>query len=620
MRPWKPYLWKEFRENRWFALAALGVFLGISFVPQIVEALRLQQKWYGGPGPLLMLFLGGPILAMVTGVYAMGREQGAIERFWRSRPVNLNRWLVIKYLVGVSLVWLVCWTPLAIQILGKAFEQPYGSGSDRGTISMPLVYSFILLLIYSVSFLLGQCVRGVLHAAILSVGAMALIFIIPLAVGPLNWLSVETLLKADNGTLDARSHIIFVTTMTAFSVVLLGLAGILWRRNVMIDVDQRTLGWSVAIILLALAAGVAFPIGTNLVPTQVISLPITGDSGIEDLAVQGSDILALVYGDTALKDPHHGFVRVHVAEETSVVGEPIWLVDLDRDPKRKSSVQDLVWSVEDPSLAYMCVRQYLEEDVTLDGVPSVPWLYTVALDANRSDPIIHRVELNPGAALSHLTEAIAYLHRGRLYIRLHADKPAGERLLTFSLADPKAPSLIHSQDLVDRIGWQQENLAKKPAIRLVPIPDLDDSARLEITHGLIHYHYWTPTEDGRVLVSDFDEGTYVPRLTLYETEPSQDDRVLLHPIARRRSVALEGFLQPWLDDLLYSAPFAYRMEGNGVTAYRINHSREIERIGHYVTTERFRRMVPLPGNRLVIAGDRLHVLDLSKKLPPLSVR
>ena len=137
---------------------------------------------------------------------------------------------------------------------------------------MFLTYGFILMLIYSESFVLGQCVRKMLHAAILAVCVMAMIFLIPLVVAPLNWLSVETAQRAVDHSLDASSFMPFAAAMTAMSIALLCLAGILLKRNVQIEVGGRTLGWSVVVILLVLAAGVAFPMGTNLPARQIIPL------------------------------------------------------------------------------------------------------------------------------------------------------------------------------------------------------------------------------------------------------------------------------------------------------------------------------------------------------------
>jgi len=156
MRSWSPYLWKELRQSLWLGLAAVGVFAGVPLLFVLIQVTRGNGEWYNNDA-LGMVLLGGPVLAVVAGVCALGREQGAIERFWRSRPVNLYRWLLIKYLTGLAIVWLACLTPVLIEMWGKLrTETVRRITEDAATL---LVYGFILMLIYSESFVLGQCVR-----------------------------------------------------------------------------------------------------------------------------------------------------------------------------------------------------------------------------------------------------------------------------------------------------------------------------------------------------------------------------------------------------------------------------------------------------------------------------
>ena len=131
--------------------------------------------------------------------------------------------------------------------------------------------------------------------------------------------------------------------------------------------------------------------------------------------------------------------------------------------------------------------------------------------------------------------------------------------------------------------------------------------------------YWVPAGDERILASDIRSGSFAPRLVLYEAGPTQDDVMPLHPIAQRRSAAFEG-LWDLHGELFYSSPLAYRLEGSGVTVYRIADSKLIERVGHYAAEGGFSTMVSLPGNRVVLAGKRLHVLDLSDKVSSTPAR
>lgn len=618
MTSWKPYVWKELRQNLWLGLAALGVFLGITLIPSILSVARSRWNWYDG-NALGMMLWGGPFLAVIAGVCAMGREQGAVEGFWRSRPVDLSRWLASKYVTGLAIVWLVCWIPLLITLLGRVVDGTHPRLADR--MAMLLSYAPILMLIYSASFVLGQCVRGILHAAILAVGVMALIFVMPLVIAPLNWLSLEALQRVNAQSLDVRSYAAFAAGMTAVSMALLWLAGVLLKRSVQVDVNQRTLGWSLAAILLVLAAGVAFPMGANLSAQQVISLPINqeGRVYVDDMAADGNDVLVLLLSrpeDGDSRNTRHGLVRVHIGERASVADNPIWFADPGQGQNLyyTYAALDLAWSAENPSLAYVVVKRTEWEDRTVKKQTHT--LCTIALDPGQGDPVVHRVELDPllGVMEGTLT---ACLYQRCLYI--YCDEFSKARLLTFSLADSRAPSLIHSEHLAPRIELLFPTSAEQYQIRLVPIPDLDDPARLEITHELAAC-LWTPAGDNRILASTRDPDGFAVRLVLFETGPTQDGVMSLHPVAQRRTGALERLLGLSYGKFSYSAHLVYQLSGSGATVYDIGNSKQIERIGHYAAEGGFSAMVSLPGNRVVLAGKRLHVLDLSERLSSRSVR
>jgi len=414
--------------------------------------------------------------------------------------------------------------------------------------------------------------------------------------------------RADVGALNAYSCIAFAATMTALSLALLGLAGVLLKRNVQVEVDRRTLGWSVVVILLVLTAGVAFPMGTNLPARQVIPLPTSQECVVYDMAADGNDVLVLISDAPAWWASKLGLVRVHIGEQTSVVDEPVWFADPGRERTFYYQGFDLAWPAEDRSLAYVAVRQSVLENWTPRESTSV--LYTIALDAKQANPVVHRVELNPLAA-TQSGRATVCLHERRLYV--YSDEHSKERLLTFSIADLRAPSLIQSEDLTHRIGWLHQGPSQQDQVRLAPIPGLDDSIRLGITGELAAYS-WVPTGDGRILASDLRSGSFIPQLVLYEAGPTQDDITALHPTARRRSAPFEGLFGSSHGALFYWDRLAHRLEGSGATVYHIGNSRQIERIGHYAADGGFRAMVSLPGNRVVLASNRLHVLDLSERL------
>lgn len=609
MTSWSPYLWKEIRQNIRLGLAAVGVFVGVTFLFVLIEGIRGNGEWYNNDDSFGMLLLGGPILAVLVGVCAMGREQGAIEKFWRSRPVNLHRWLLIKYLTGLAVVGLACWLPVLIQIWGKLRTENVRRITEDA--AMLFAYSFILMLIYSESFVLGQCVRKMLHAAILAVSVMAMIFLIPLVVAPLNWLSVETARTVVEQSLEARSFIPFAAAMTAMSIALLCLAGILLKRNVQIELGGRTLGWSVVVILLVLAAGVAFPMGTNLPARQVIPLAAGQNNRVSSMKADGNDVLVLLSSISEHKSSRgrkYGLVHVHIGEETSSVDKPIWFVDPGQEQGASYLAGNLMWPGRTSSVAYAIVT---EQQSYL--------LYTIGLDRPQGDPVVHRVELDPLLRVDD-PRLTACLHQNHLYVFCRGS--SGAQLLTFYLADPKAPSLIDRRDVSDasqRTGFLYRPSGEQYRTRLVAVADANDSARLAVTHQLIS-EPWTPAGDSRVLGFVPDPDGLGRRLELFETQRTQDDLMFLHSVSHRRTPTIERLLGSWFGSFHYSAPFVYQLSGNGVTVYDITSSNRIKRIGHYAAEYGFSEIVSLPNNRVVLAGQELHVLDLSERLASRSVR
>jgi len=625
MTSWRPYLWKEIHQNLRLGLAAMGLFLGITLIPCLIQAIYSKGHWWYSDDGIETILWAGPIFAVIAGLRAMGREQGAIEGFWRSRPVNLQRWLIVKYLTGLAIVWLVCWISVLSPspMMGMFFNATMRSPYIADDVAMIVPHSFILMLIYSASFVLGQCVRNILHAAILAVGAMAMIFILPLVVAPLHWLSMEIVRRADTQSLDARSFVSFAAGMTAMSIALLWLAGVLLKRNIQIEINGRTLGWSIVGILLVLVAGVAFPMGTNLPAQQVVSLPIDQRGDAYEMAADGNDVLVLLSSIPergSSRERKYGLVRAHIGEQTSSMDAPIWFADPGQEQGLYYSVSDLMWSGGTSSPAYTLVaRGVILPDGTFGG-----WsheLCTIALDSGEGDPVIHRVPLNPLLG----TEGIwptACVYRQRLYIHRQQYPKAqlltfslvAPRLLTFSLADPRAPSLVHSENLPEPIGWLSGEPSEPYRIRLAPIPDANNAARLQITHELaldLRTRAWTPAGTNRIFASvpSPDGG----RLGLFETGQTQDDVMSLHSVLRRRIGTLERLLGFSYRQFYYAAGLVYERSGNGVTVYDITNSNRIKRIGHYAAGG-FSEIISLPGNRVALAGDRLHILDLSERV------
>jgi len=105
------------------------------------------------------------------------------------------------------------------------------------------------------------------------------------------------------------------------------------------------------------------------------------------------------------------------------------------------------------------------------------------------------------------------------------------------------------------------------------------------------------------------------QLVLFKTGPTQDNTISLDPVTHCSAGIIVNDSGVHPSGLHYSDDLAYYFNHRtGATVYRIGKAAQIERIGHYVAGEDFSMMVAMPNHRVVIAGERLHVLDLSGKL------
>jgi hypothetical protein len=142
---------------------------------------------------------------------------------------------------------------------------------------------------------------------------------------------------------------------------------------------------------------------------------------------------------------------------------------------------------------------------------------------------------------------------------------------------------------------------------------------LQVTYELVP-ELWTPTGDNQILGSVPTRDGIGLRMELFDTCQTQDGVMSLRSVSHRRTPTIERLLGSWFGSFHYSAPFVYQLSGNGVTVYDITSSNQIKRIGHYAAGYGFSAIVSLPHNRVLLAGQELHVLDLSEKLASRSDR
>jgi len=596
----RTYLWKEWGQNRLLAFGALGVVLCISFVSWLVDATDAGQG---------MVVLGGPILAVILGVYALAREQGAIQGFWQSRPLSVTAWILSKYAMGLLILGGVFGVVALIQVILFYRAGLPGHALDSFKV-LALVYSWIVLAIYSVAFVFGQWIRGVMHALILSMGAVALILLVPVIIPWLNAWSLTTMMQVRPGVLQTPGYIVFVAGMVAFSAGMVYLSYVLVKKRIQIDVDQRAIAWSTVILLLVLGAGALFPIGNNLTPEQILNLPVKQNGGVVAMAAQGSHVLVLLNDGpdrNSSRNRRFGLVRVEVnadevpgGENDASVAEPVWFLD-SAGQDYYYNMLDLVWHNNSPSVAYVLARksQMIEQEENAVSYR----LMTIRLDSVVA-PVVDEQDLTP-----HLSEGYASLSagvdQGRLYVYSMQKQ---NTLLVFSLDTPESPVLT-SNEIVSRLGFYGPGFPSRSNLTQYQISTLPESQRnFGITHDLTRRHSWPWSEIQQDRIVAFTSDWV---LTLFEKGEIDRNRIVLKSISRHPRSAVQKLLGLGRGGVIYSlGHWAVRTDGLGSTVYRISDTNEIQRVGHYGAGQGFCDMAFLPDEHVILGNDKLHVLKL----------
>ena len=185
MNQLKSLLWKEWLEIRTFFLIALFVFVGLPLLGGI-EA-RFQTGYFEILASVWTYFLGG-VLAIFVGVGTVVRDlNGRLEDFWRSRPVSVSRWLIVKYFVGLFVVIFTLCVPLVLELLINH------TNTNMYTAPQLILawHPFLWALLYSIGFLMACLVRRGAHAAMLSLAVMLLLYFLPEIIPPLRHLGVS---------------------------------------------------------------------------------------------------------------------------------------------------------------------------------------------------------------------------------------------------------------------------------------------------------------------------------------------------------------------------------------------------------------------------------------------
>ncbi len=633
MTPTKVLAWKEWQEQRWFMLA--GVTL-ISVVPLIIAAIIvLIQYIFGYPqgyqeslffrlwhtlrnvGPGFVLSLGGAF-AIFLAVGITSRDlHDPLAFFWRSRPIGVGRWLLIKYLTGLEILLISCSAVLFPKVLMNIFVER-NLQWELDPVVILFYHTFTLILIYSISFWLGCLVRQAARAAILSLAAGLLVYFLPVIFPPLSFMSVYTLmLQAQPGWYQS-GYFSFVAAMLAGSAIAAVLSGISVKRDWRLPPDQRVVFWSLGGVAIILFAASAFQLGSNLTCERQMNLPAilpNHSCYIASIANEGNQGVILI--KPIQKSTTYYLRRFDFSKPDPFPDRNIALnFPLGKDGRFR--IRKILWSADHPNRAFILLESWLYKSDPQAIIPKAPILCTVDLDGAGKKPIIHSMDLHMKFPMADGFSPPPYeyfLSGQTIYISNHYS------LILVDIKDTDRPRISYVYDKIPSFFCQIWSEFERGPVMVNLFPDTRFSLpeRLDLALKIRNDPDTVPLGNNLLfLFRRFQKGYAIgiARFSTFEKSfvgftqpgpypPSSNIYAMFDMIGMVRPSPLESL---WdfingqnLNDVLVHQGFAYIKENGGLRVYDLRRPDQPRQAGHFAVGKWISAMAPLGEGRILVA-------------------
>ncbi len=629
MRACLALVWKEWREVRWFLIAGLGVFVAFP----LIEATFHYCRGYGFRSDM-----GNAIAPAFGGVFAIFVAVGLtcqdlrdkLTVFWQSRPISIWWWITAKYITGLVVVMVVCSTPLIMQIqMSKAYYPNRGLDSLYSFLSC---HTFTLILIYSLSFVVGCLVRKATYAAIFSIGITLLVYFLPLLVPPLAWFSIFNLMEqwpvkivrlstlgpggswfgeklriiqipgvADYGlryNVEWLQYIIVVFVCSVAGIIFSGMA---IKRNWRLKMEQKFMFWSLGVIVLLLLFTLAFQIGSNMTCLQRINLPTKGFGSVYNITVEGDQGVVL-FSDGPFKgsgeDKKYIVSKLDLSKPDVIIAPGVTVAATGSPGEIRYYMRTVVWSAKNSSYVYFLLQKMEKEERWKQTGLS---LCVASLNTSLKDPIINRIDVLPYKLSSPIYDVPKiHLYKEKIYVY------DGNKLLVIDVDTPDKPKV--SKELQERFGFAGETGGSGRStlnLRLISSENLSFEERLNLTLEIYGDRPYVMASDGNKLIaacSDF--------IRVYEFTKLNGDIAEFEQISQRYPKPLERYLHWYPRHMVMRDGLAYVLNlRNSMTAFDVSRSGQIEKVGHFASPGgELAGIAPLTGGNILVGGSKLHIV------------
>ncbi len=577
--------WKEWHEVRAFLWIAFGMFILLPVIGGIEERFQSPARFEISAYPWVVTF--GGVLAIFVAVGATCRDfSGHLEDFWRSRPISITRWLLVKYLVGLGVVLVACITPLAIEL---EFNR------EKSAILLIVWFPFLWAALYGIGFLTGCLVRRTAHAAMLALSAMLLVYFLPVVLPPLQWLNINVVTDSaitfnqrvspghDWPNVFDLPQLAFAGGMLGLAIIVLLLSLLAVNRDWRIGSGRKMMYGSVAGVVLILFASAAFQLGTNMSILRQIDAP-KGEP-IWTIRHRGNEGYVISERPDSLPDREVRFNcrTIKLTNSGFEFGRP---AEVDQQ-----FLYDFVWYLDHAPSDYNIV--YYINDTTNSRKVSL-WLNLAQLNKGTGKPFLHLWDF--GNDSKDGFRPVVYAAGDRLYV-------IGRRLIVLDITQPLAPRVISDVPFGYSFIWSPYGMDPITEI-LPPVPGLSPRQKLQAVNNLYCF-------EGDTICEWTDDSG----LLVYHLTHLTDSKAVFKKVGQYQPTLLEklfGSGRPYdmrlQNGLLYlSAGYSGEATNPRVDVFDTRGPHPLRLIGHFAAPG-VRTVFPLPDGNALVGGDKLWLI------------
>ncbi len=577
--------WKEWREARAFLWIALGTFVLLPLIGGIEELFQSPARFEISAYPWVLTF--GGVLAIFVAVGATCRDfSGHLEDFWRSRPVSITRWMLVKYVVGLAVVLVACVVPLIVEL---EFNR------EKDAILLIIWFPFLWAALYSIGFLTGCLVRRTANAAMLALAAMLLVYFLPVVLPPLQWLNINVVTDSaitfnqrvspghDWPLLFDLPQLAFAGGMLALAIIVFLLALLAVNRDWRLGSSRKMMYGSVAAVVLILFASAAFQLGTNMPILRQVDAP------------KGEPIMAIRYR------ANEGYVISERpdslrGQEVLLNCRTIKLTNPGFEFGRAAQIDqrflyDFTWYVEHAPSDYNIV--YYVNDTTIDGSDVSLSLNLAQIDKGTGKPFLHL--WNYGSDSNDALGPIVYAVDDRLYV-------IGRRLIVLDITQPLSPRVISNVPFGYSYNWRGYG-ADPITMIFPPVPGLSPRQKLQAASKPFCFEGDT--------ICEWTDG----ELMAYHLTLLTESKAVFKKVGQYKPTLLEKmFGSGNVSDMRLKNGLLYLSEGYSgettnprVNVFDTRGPHPLRLIGHFAAPG-VRAVFPLPDGTALVGGDKLWLI------------